>query len=139
MGTSASYASVIACTPFAGQLLAEASVASPAAIAGVVYLGVVPTALAFSTWGYALTRMPAGQLGVLTYVVPPLTVVAGWAIFSEVPGFLAIIGGALCLVGVALSRRRSPAPQADAEAAPRHEAAAPAPVTGSSASEDVSE
>lgn len=47
---------MVACLPFVGQLAAEAQRASPAALAGVVYLGVVPTALAFTTWGYALSR-----------------------------------------------------------------------------------
>ena len=97
---------LIACLPFAGQLVAEAASASPAAIAGVVYLGVVPTALAFTTWGYALARVPAGQLGISTYVVPPIAVIAGWLVFNEIPTVLTIIGGALCLTGVALSRRR---------------------------------
>lgn len=100
---------MVACLPFLGQLLDEASHASPAALAGVVYLGVVPTALAFTTWGYALARVPAGQLGVSTYIVPPLTILAGWLVFQEAPGVLAIVGGVLCLTGVALSRRRSPA------------------------------
>ena len=97
---------LIACLPFAGQLVAEAASASPAALAGVIYLGVVPTALAFTTWGYALARMPAGSLGVSTYIVPPIAIVAGWLVFSEVPTVLTIIGGVVCLGGVALSRRR---------------------------------
>jgi drug/metabolite transporter (DMT)-like permease len=97
---------LIACLPFAGQLVAEAASASPAALAGVIYLGVVPTALAFTTWGYALARVPAGQLGISTYIVPPIAVVAGWLVFSEVPTLLTIIGGVVCLGGVALSRRR---------------------------------
>lgn len=97
---------MVACLPFAGQLVAEASQASAAAIAGVVYLGIVPTALAFSTWGYALARVPAGQLGVSTYIVPPLTIIAGWLVFDEVPTLLAVIGGVLCLTGVAISRKR---------------------------------
>lgn len=97
---------MVACLPFLGQLIDEAARASAAAIAGTVYLGVVPTALAFTTWGYALARMPAGQLGVSTYIVPPLAVLAGWAVFGEVPTALAIIGGVLCLAGVAISRRR---------------------------------
>ncbi|MFT4284137.1 MAG: EamA family transporter [Protaetiibacter sp.] len=100
----------LACLPFAGQLLAEAAHASPAAIAGVVYLGVVPTALAFTTWGYALARVPAGQLGISTYVVPPLAILAGWLVFGEAPGVLAVIGGVLCLTGVGLSRRRDRVP-----------------------------
>ncbi len=97
---------LIACLPFAGQLVAEAASASPAALAGVIYLGIVPTALAFTTWGYALARVPAGQLGISTYIVPPIAVVAGWLVFSEVPTLLTIIGGVVCLGGVALSRRR---------------------------------
>jgi len=97
---------MIACLPFAGQLVAEAAVASPAALTGVVYLGVVPTALAFTTWGYALARIPAGQLGISTYVVPPLAILAGWLVFDEVPAALAIVGGILCLAGVGISRRR---------------------------------
>ena len=43
----------------------------------MVYLGAFPTALAFSTWAYALARMPAGQLGVTTYVVPAIVICHG--------------------------------------------------------------
>ena len=73
----------------------------------MVYLGAIPTALGFSTWAYALYRMPAGQAGVATYIVPPLAIILGLIVFAEVPAPLAIIGGAVCLVGVALSRRRA--------------------------------
>ena len=101
---------LISCLPFAGQLVSELAVASVPAWAGMIYLGVVPTALAFSTWGYALGRMPAGQLGVTTYIVPPLAVVMGLIFFAEVPPVLAIVGGVLSLGGVALSRRKPPVP-----------------------------
>jgi drug/metabolite transporter (DMT)-like permease len=97
--------------PFAGQLLAEASTAPLPALLGVIYLGIVPTALAFSTWAYALSRMPASQLGISTYVVPPITVVLALLFYGEFPTPLAIVGGIICLAGVALSRRRS-APKA---------------------------
>jgi drug/metabolite transporter (DMT)-like permease len=99
---------MIACLPFTPQLLREIIEAPPAAIAGIVYLGIVPTALAFTTWGYALARMPAGRLGVSTYIVPPLAILMGWLAFGEVPALVAIIGGAVCLLGVALSRRSNP-------------------------------
>ncbi len=117
---------MVACLPFAGQLVAEASEASPAALLGVLYLGVVPTALAFTTWGYALARVPAGQLGISTYIVPPLAILAGWLVFDEVPAVLAVVGGALCLVGVGLSRRRDRSTEA-------------VPVPSGTASADVSE
>ncbi len=97
----------IACLPFGAQLVEGIAEAPTAATLGFVYLGVVPTALAFTTWGYALSKVPAGQLGVSTYIVPPLAILMGWLIFGEVPPLLAIAGGVLCLAGVALSRRRS--------------------------------
>jgi drug/metabolite transporter (DMT)-like permease len=96
----------VACLPFAWQLIGNLTTAPVGAILGAVYLGAVPTALAFSTWAYALSRMPAGQLGIATYLVPPLVILLGFLVFSEVPAVLAIIGGVCCLVGVALSRRR---------------------------------
>lgn len=103
---------MVVCLPFAGSLISGLQDAPAAAIAGVAYLGAIPTALAFSTWAYALSRMPASQLGVSTYIVPPLAIVLGLIVFGEVPSPVAIIGGAICLVGVALSRRKSAPPSA---------------------------
>jgi len=97
----------VCCLPWAGALTDEIGRAPAGSIAGMVYLGVVPTALAFSTWAYALTRMDAGKLGVTTYLVPPLVIVRGWLLLDEVPPALAVVGGAVCLAGVALSRLRT--------------------------------
>lgn len=97
----------LCCLPWAGALVEEVGRAPAGAIAGTVYLGVVPTALAFSTWAYALRRMDAGKLGVTTYLVPPLVIGLGWLLLDEVPPALAVVGGAVCLAGVALSRRRA--------------------------------
>lgn len=101
---------MLVCLPFAGGLAAQLAVAPPAAWWGVAYLGVVPTALAFSTWAYALQRMPAGQLGISTYLAPPLATLMGFLAFREIPHPLALAGGVVCLVGVALSRRRPRVP-----------------------------
>ncbi len=109
---------MVACLPFSGQLLSQLTAAPASAVLGAVYLGAVPTALAFSTWAFALSRMPAGQLGVTTYVVPALVVLFGFVIFAEVPVSVAIAGGVLCLAGVAVSRIRprvSPQPESLAE------------------------
>ena len=96
----------IACLPFAGQLLGDLTTAPSLSILGVVYLGLVPTALAFSTWAYALSHTTAGKLGVTTFAVPPITILLGWLLLGEVPPLLAIVGGALSLVGVAIARMR---------------------------------
>jgi drug/metabolite transporter (DMT)-like permease len=96
----------IACLPFAGELVGDLTAAPTLQILGVVYLGLVPTALAFSTWAYALKHSTAGRLGVTTFAVPPITILLGWLLLGEVPPLLAIVGGALSLVGVAIAARR---------------------------------
>jgi drug/metabolite transporter (DMT)-like permease len=95
----------VACLPFAGELVRDITVAPPLQIIGVIYLGLVPTALAFSTWAYALKYSTAGRLGVTTFAVPPITILLGWFLLGEVPPLLAIVGGALSLIGVAIARR----------------------------------
>jgi len=57
----------------------------------------------------------AGRLAATAYLVPPLTIVMSWLILGEVPGLIALLGGALCLVGVAIARK-APAVTASAAA-----------------------
>jgi len=83
----------LACLPFAGQLATDTREASAAALAGLAYLGLVPTALAFVTWAYALSSMTAGRLGVTTYLVPPLTILIAWPLLDEAPPPVALAGG----------------------------------------------
>ncbi len=96
----------VACSPFAGQFVSEAGRAPASATAQVVYLGVFPTALAFSTWAYAISRSTAGKMGSTTYAVPVIVILMSWLFLGEVPGWLALLGGLLCLSGVAVSRMR---------------------------------
>jgi drug/metabolite transporter (DMT)-like permease len=96
---------VFACLPFAPALASQLGHAEGSTVAWVVYLGAFPTALAFTTWGYALARTSAGRMGALTYFVPPLAILLGWAILDEVPPGLALAGGVLCVAGAALARR----------------------------------
>jgi drug/metabolite transporter (DMT)-like permease len=96
----------LVCVPFAPGLARDAADASASDIAWVLYLGVFPTAIAFSTYAFALTSMSAGNLSVTTYLVPPITVLLSWVLLSEAPPGMAYVGGALCLLGVALARRK---------------------------------
>ncbi|MEV8536822.1 DMT family transporter [Streptomyces sp. NPDC051211] len=96
--------------PFAGQLLTELPEAPLTATLNMLYLGLFPTALAFTTWTYALSRTTAGKMGATTYAVPAAVVLIAWATLGEVPGALTLLGGAICLAGVAVSRRRNTPP-----------------------------
>ncbi len=97
-------AGLAACLPFTAGFVRELAAAPAAATAGIVYMGVFPTAIAFLTWSYALAHTTAGRLAVSTYIVPALAVLLSWLLLHEAPLPLALAGGALCLVGVAVSR-----------------------------------
>ncbi|MFG2727912.1 DMT family transporter [Streptomyces canus] len=101
------FTGAVVCLPFAGQLVSEAADAPASATLNMVYLGVFPTALAFTTWAYALARTTASRMGATTYAVPALVVLMSWLALGEVPGLLTLAGGTLCLAGVAVSRSRA--------------------------------
>lgn len=100
----------IVCLPYAPELLHELRTAPGSSIGWLVFLGVFPTSIAFTTWAYALARGSAGRLVATAYLVPPITIVMSWLILGEVPAAMAVVGGALCLVGVYIARRE-PAPE----------------------------
>ncbi|MCH5674102.1 DMT family transporter [Streptomyces sp. CME 23] len=111
----------VLCLPFAGQLAHEAAHAPGSATLNMVYLGVFPLALAFTTWAYALARTTASRMGATTYAVPALVVLMSWLALGEVPGLLTLAGGALCLAGVAVSRSRPRATARTAVPEPQRE------------------
>lgn len=92
--------------PFAWQLVDQLPGAPLSAVLNMVYLGLFPTALAFTTWSYALSRTTAGKMGATTYAVPAVVVLIAWIALDEVPAGLTLLGGAICLAGVAVSRKR---------------------------------
>ena len=96
----------VVCLPFAGRLVSETADASLADVGWLAYLGVFPTAIAFTTYAFALRHMTASSLSVTTYLVPPITVLLSWVFLSETPPAVAYVGGAMCLVGVAVARRK---------------------------------
>jgi drug/metabolite transporter (DMT)-like permease len=98
-------AATIVCLPFAPTLVGELDDAGTTTIGWMVYLGLAPTALGFATWAFALRRMSAGRLASLAYLIPVVAILLGWALLGETPPSLAVGGGALCLLGVALARR----------------------------------
>jgi drug/metabolite transporter (DMT)-like permease len=97
-------AAAAACSVFTLRLIDDVRAAPASAIGWIVYLGVGPTALGFVTWAYALSRMTAGRLASLAYLIPVVAILLGWGVLGETPPGLAVAGGALCVGGVALAR-----------------------------------
>lgn len=101
-------AGAVVLLPFIPQTIGEIQAASAASILGAVYMGIGPTAVAFILWGYAMMHFPAGRVAASTLTVPAIVVLMAWLFLAEVPPALAIIGGAVCLIGVAIAQWRRP-------------------------------
>jgi drug/metabolite transporter (DMT)-like permease len=96
------WAGTLLLLPFAPGLAAEVAAAPPAATFSVIYLGVGPAALAYATWAFALSRLPAGRAASFLYAVPVMAFLFGWVWLGEIPHAADLAGGALALGGVVL-------------------------------------
>jgi drug/metabolite transporter (DMT)-like permease len=78
-------------------------VSAPAsAWASAVYLALVPSALGFVLWGYAMANLPVATSTALLYLVPPVAVLIAFVWLGEVPHAGELLGGLVVFAGVVL-------------------------------------
>ncbi|MCW2783849.1 MAG: multidrug transporter [Marmoricola sp.] len=99
---------VVVCLPWVGDLHHVVQHDSARTLLLIVYLGLFPTAIAFSTWAFALRHTDAGKQSLTTFLVPAIATVMAWLLLDEVPPALAFVGGAICIAGVLVTRRKQP-------------------------------
>ena len=84
-----------------------ASVAEPAAVGAVVYLGVFSTALAFIIYFTILHDRGAFEASLVAYLVPVVATVVGVAVLGETVSVLSLVGFLVVFLGFALLKRRA--------------------------------
>lgn len=86
--------------------LPQAAAAAPADLAAVLYLGLVPSFVAYGAWAVVLSRLPAGRAANFLYLVAPIATLIGFVWLGEVPTPLGVLGGILALAGVVVVNGR---------------------------------
>lgn len=88
--------------PFLPSAIVQSQAASTEALLAAIYLGVVPSLIAYASWNIVLSRLPASRASNFMYCVPPVATLMGFAWLGEAPSALSLIGGVMALGGVIL-------------------------------------
>ena len=97
-------------TPGLPHAIAQFTVAPADAQLAVIYLGIVPSFIAYGAWSVTVSRFPASRAANFLYCIPPTATLMGFFWLGEIPAWLGIVGGAMALAGVAtvnLAKQRS--------------------------------
>ena len=92
----------LALSPFLPSALQQAAVAAPEGLGAAIYLGTIPSLVAYGSWAVALSRLPASRATNFLFCVPPVATLIGYVWLGEVPGVASIVGGLLALGGVVI-------------------------------------
>ena len=92
--------------PFTPDAVGRLAHAPGSAIGAAIYLGLLPSALGFVVWGYAVARFTVATSTAALYLVPPVTLVVAFAWLDEIPGPIELLGGLISITGVILINSR---------------------------------
>ena len=76
--------------------------ASADAWGAALYLGLVPSALGFVLWAYAVANLPVATATSLMYLVPAFAVLIAFVWLGEVPHATELLGGLVVIAGVVI-------------------------------------
>ena len=99
-------AGAVLLSPWLPSAISALSVASATTWWAVIVLAIVPAALGYATWTYALGQLGAARGSNFLYLIPPVATALAFAFTHEVPSVQTLLGGALAIAGVAIVNLR---------------------------------
>jgi len=109
LNTYAIWAGTAAMLVYTPQLLHDVSSASFNSTMWVFYLGIFPGAIAYMSWSFVLSRVPASIAASYIFTLPLVATCMGVLMLHERPNVLSLVGGVIALLGAILVnfRKRS--------------------------------
>jgi drug/metabolite transporter (DMT)-like permease len=78
-------------------------VITPGIIGGLLFLGIVSTAVAMFLWNYAFAEIPAAVASLTIFAQPVVGTLLGWYFLSDAITPLFLVGGALISIGILIA------------------------------------
>ena len=78
---------------------------TPGIIGGLLFLGIISTALAMFLWNYAFAQLPAASASLTFFAQPVVGILLGWFFLGEKITPLFLLGGVLIGIGILISAR----------------------------------
>lgn len=81
---------------------------TPGIVGGILFLGLISTALAMFLWNYAFAVLPAASASLTFFAQPVVGTLLGWFFLGENITRLFLLGGALIGLGILISAQPEP-------------------------------
>jgi drug/metabolite transporter (DMT)-like permease len=70
-----------------------------------IYIGIFPSAIAYSLFAYAISKIPVTSVASFLYIIPVFSLFFSWLLLSEVPTWLTLVGGLIAIAGIVVVNR----------------------------------
>jgi drug/metabolite transporter (DMT)-like permease len=88
--------------PFLPGFTADVASAGGPALVATTYIGLFPSAIAYSMFAYALSKTAVTLVATYLYLVPVVSLALSWVVLGEVPSLLTVLGGGVVIGGIVL-------------------------------------
>ncbi len=98
----ATWAGTVPMLAFLPGLARDLASAGAAPLAATAYIGIFPSAVAYSLFAFGLSRAPVTVVTTYLYLVPVSSLFFSWWVLREVPSALTVLGGSVAIAGIVL-------------------------------------
>lgn len=98
----ATWAGTVPMLLFLPGFFGNVAAAGAAPLAATIYIGMFPSAVAYSLFAFGLSRAPVTVVTTYLYLVPVSSLFFSWLVLGEIPSLLTIGGGAVAITGIFL-------------------------------------